>query len=112
MDSPDAIVVLTALGQATRLDAFRLLVSEGPEGLAASDIAARLDVPRNTMSGHLGILANAGLVSSERRSKQIFYRADIHRLARLTEYLVENCCGGRSELCEPDLSLLRTLDRT
>lgn len=103
MESADAVAVLAALGQITRLEVFKLLVREEPNGVASSDIAAKLDVPRNTMSSHLRILESAGLVRSERSSRQIFYRAELPQLAQLTSFLLEGCCGNRPELCGPVL---------
>lgn len=60
-----------------------------------------LAVPQNTMSSHLGVLARAGLIRAERRSRLMIYRAEIAALRDLTLYLVKDCCGGRAELCEP-----------
>ncbi|MCS3445249.1 DNA-binding transcriptional ArsR family regulator [Bradyrhizobium elkanii] len=59
-------MALAALAQPTRLDAFRLLVKNEPEELAAGDIAKALSVPQNTMSSHLAILSRAGLVAAKR----------------------------------------------
>jgi ArsR family transcriptional regulator, arsenate/arsenite/antimonite-responsive transcriptional repressor len=101
MDNESAVATLGALAQGTRLDVFRLLVGHEPAGLAAGEIARRLDVPQNTMSAHLGILARAGLVRSERHSRSIVYRADLDGLRALTLFLVKDCCGGKAELCEP-----------
>ena len=63
MENDSAIAALGALAQGTRLDVFRLLVRHEPDGMAAGDIARQLDVPQNTMSAHLGILARAVLGS-------------------------------------------------
>ena len=101
MDNTAAILALGALAQGTRLDGFRLLVRAGPEGLAAGEIAQRLDVPQNTMSAHLSVLARAGLVGTERRGRLVIYRADLDRLWALTLFLLKDCCGGRAELCAP-----------
>ncbi len=101
MESEDAILALAALAQATRLDVFRLLVKGEPDGLAAVDIARALAVPQNTMSSHLAILARAGLVVSERRSRSIIYRANLVTFQDLTSFMVEDCCGGRADLCAP-----------
>ncbi len=101
MEQEDAILALAALAQSTRLDVFRLLVKYEPDGLAAGDVARALAVPQNTMSAHLAILARAGLVMSERRSRSIVYRADLATFRDLTSFMVEDCCGGRSELCAP-----------
>ena len=56
------------------------------------------------MSTHLYVLARAGLVRSERRSRSVVYRADIDRLRDMMLFLAKDCCGGRPELCEPLLA--------
>ena len=99
MESEQAILALAALAQSTRLGVFRLLVKYEPDGLAAGDIAKLLAVPQNTMSAHLGVLARADLVVSERKSRSIIYRANLAALQSLTSFLVEDCCGGRADLC-------------
>ena len=101
MENDSAITALGALAQGTRLDVFRLLVRHEPDGMAAGDIARQLDVPQNTMSAHLGILARAGLVRSERQSRSIIYRADLDGLRALTLFLIKDCCGGNADLCAP-----------
>jgi DNA-binding transcriptional ArsR family regulator len=101
MEQEIAILALAALAQSTRLDVFRLLVKHEPHGLAAGDIAKAIAVPQNTMSAHLSILARAGLVISERRSRSIIYRANLVTFRDLTSFMVEDCCGGGTELCAP-----------
>lgn len=96
-----ALAALGALSQETRLDTFRLLVRHEPAGLPAGECARLLGVPQNTMSAHLAILARAGLVASERRSRSIIYRADLEGLQALTLFLIKDCCGGATEVCAP-----------
>ena len=52
------------------------------------------------MSSHLAILTRAGLIQSERHSRSIVYRAVVERVREITSFLVQDCCGGRPELCE------------
>ncbi|WP_295246475.1 metalloregulator ArsR/SmtB family transcription factor [uncultured Brevundimonas sp.] len=106
MESEPAILALAALAQATRLDAFRLLVRHAPDGLPAGEIADRLAVPTNTMSAHLGVLSRAGLIASQRRSRSIIYRADLDRLGEVVLFLLKDCCQGRAELCQSLLAEL------
>ena len=101
MDNVEAIAALAALAQTTRLDTFRLLVAREPDGVAAGELARLMAVPQNTMSAHLGILARARLISGERHSRSIIYRADLARLRDLTLFLLKDCCGGRPEVCAP-----------
>ena len=106
MDIESATAALGALAQTTRLEVFRLLVRHEPEGLPAGEIAERIGTPQNTMSTNLSILARSKLVSAERRSRQMIYRADLDTLRALTLFLVKDCCQGRAELCEPLLAEL------
>ncbi|WP_225207344.1 ArsR/SmtB family transcription factor [Novosphingobium huizhouense] len=85
---------LGALAQEHRLAAFRLLVQAGAEGLPAGELSARLGVPPSSLSFHLAQLAHAGLVSQQRRSRSIIYRAELAAMSALVGYLTENCCGG------------------
>ena len=101
MDDTTIIEALSALAQPSRLAAFRLVVEHEPHGLPAGEIARRLDVPQNTMSSHLAQLTRAGLLSAERQGRTITYRADINRMRDVMSYLVNDCCGGRPELCAP-----------
>src|SRR6202140_3073101 len=101
MESEVAILALAALAQSTRLDVFRLLAKHEPAGLAAGDIARSLAVPQNTMSSHLGVLSRAGLVSAQRFSRSIVYRADLTRFQAVVLFMLKDCCDGRPEICAP-----------
>ena len=103
MDNIQTLGALSALAQDTRLDVFRLLVKAGPEGLAAGEIATALDVRPNTLSNNLNILSAAGLVRSAREGRSIRYFARMETMRALLAFLLEDCCGGRSELCQPVL---------
>jgi ArsR family transcriptional regulator len=103
MDSIEAIAVLAALAQTTRLDTFRLLVEREPEGVAAGELARLMAVPQNTMSAHLSILSRAGLVTGERHSRSIIYRANLARLREVTlfrSFFYE--CKGCGALLKPE----------
>lgn len=101
MEPTTAIDALAALAQSTRLDAYRLLMKHEPDGLPAGEVARLLDVPANTMSTHLAVLQRAGLISAERHSRSIIYRAELDQVRELTAFLVNDCCGGHPELCKP-----------
>lgn len=104
MESTNALLVLGALAQPTRLEVVRALVRCAPDGLAAGLLAERLDVPANTLSSHLNILAQAGLVRSARTGRSIVYSVSMDRLRGLILYLLKDCCAGRAELGEPLLA--------
>jgi DNA-binding transcriptional ArsR family regulator len=99
MESITAVAALAALAQESRLQVYRLLVQAGPEGIAASDLAARVGIPANTLSFHLKTLSHADLVVSRQDGRFIYYSANYERMNALLGFLTQNCCGGRS--CKP-----------
>ena len=101
MDNVETIAALAALAQSTRLDTFRLLVSREPAGVPAGELACLIEVPQNTMSSHLAVLAHAGLVKGERQSRSIIYRANLARFREVALFLLKDCCGGRPDVCAP-----------
>jgi ArsR family transcriptional regulator len=94
MESEEVVPILAALAQETRLDVFRLLVEAGPRGLPAGEIARRLDIAAPTLSFHLRAMLHAGLVTSERSGRSLFYAASFDRLTEVVAFLTENCCAG------------------
>lgn len=95
----DATRGFAALAQETRLNLIRTLAVAGPSGLAAGDLAARLDQPQSTLSFHLSALEEAGLVQSTRQGRHVIYAVRFAGLRGLFTYLTETCCGGRPDLC-------------
>ena len=96
-----AVEALSALAHEGRLSIFRLLVRAGRDGLAAGEIARKLDMLPNTLSANLSVLAGAGLVSSERDGRSIIYSADYERMTGLLGFLMEDCCNGDAAICAP-----------
>jgi DNA-binding transcriptional ArsR family regulator len=94
MEENDVVRSLAALAQPVRLQVFRALVVTGQAGLTPGTMAEALDVPANTLSFHLKELTHAGLVTQERASRNIIYRAAYAHMNALLAYLTENCCQG------------------
>ncbi len=101
MNSSTAIAALSALAHPGRLEVFRLLVKAGPDGMAAGEIARATGSLPNTLSTNLNVLAGAGLVSSRRDGRSIIYTAAYGRMSDLLAFLMEDCCGGKAEICAP-----------
>ena len=101
MDSSAALQAFAALGQPTRLDVFRLLVKAGPDGMAAGEISETLKVRQNTMSANLSVLTQAGLIRNKREGRSIRYYANMEGIRGLLGFMLEDCCGGRADLCGP-----------
>jgi ArsR family transcriptional regulator len=100
MNTSDVVVALSALAQDTRLRVYRTLVEHAPVGMAAGEIAQRLEVPPATLSFHLKELARADLITARQDGRFIWYRANIDAMNGLVAYLTENCCGS-SAVCDP-----------
>jgi DNA-binding transcriptional ArsR family regulator len=94
MEENDVVRSLAALAQPVRLQVFRALVVRGATGLTPGTMSEALGIPANTLSFHLKELTHAGLVTQERSSRNIIYRAAFARMNALLGYLTENCCEG------------------
>ena len=101
MDISQALTAFAALSQPLRLDAFRLLIKAGPDGMAAGDIATALGAKPNTSSQNLAHLVQAGLISNTRDGRSIIYRANMDGLNALLRFMLEDCCGGNADACTP-----------
>lgn len=101
MDMSDATIALSALSQPSRLEIFRQLIQAGPTGMPAGAIGEKLEIKQNTLSANLTVLRNAGLIRNEREGRSIRYFADINGLSGLLSFLLQDCCGGRADLCQP-----------
>lgn len=69
--------------------------------MSAGSIADAMNSPASSMSFHLAQLHRSGLVDQRRESRLIIYTAAYERVAGLLGFLLEDCCGGRMEVCEP-----------
>jgi ArsR family transcriptional regulator, arsenate/arsenite/antimonite-responsive transcriptional repressor len=100
MEMNQAIEALAALAQESRLKVFRLLVHQGPSGMAAGDIARALNVPANTLSSHLAVLSRAGLIASRKEGRSVIYAMDVAGTRALLSFLVEDCCRAERDVCD------------
>jgi len=106
MNESQAIAAFGALSQETRLRIVRILVTAGPDGVAAGAIAELVEASTSNLSFHLKELEHAGLVHSRRQSRSIIYTAAYGSLAGLVEFLMRDCCQGHPEVCTPAVTSL------
>ncbi len=104
MKKQDAVGILAALAQGSRLDIFRLLVEAGPEGMPAGHIATSVRLPPSALTFHLDRLRDADLVSVRRDGRSMIYTARLEAMNALVSYLTDHCCQSRPELCAPKVS--------
>lgn len=85
--------VYKALGHITRLQIYEKILMEsgqphgGNEGLCITDVASMFDFTLPTISKHLDILKQAGLIKTHKEGKKIFVSADIRRSKKICESL-------------------------
>ncbi|MBX9296069.1 metalloregulator ArsR/SmtB family transcription factor [Chromobacterium vaccinii] len=103
METKNAVTLLAALAQDTRLGIYRLLVQKGPEGLSVGQIGEQLAVANATLSFHLKELSHSGLIRARQEGRFIYYSANYEQMNALLGFLTENCCRG--EACTPASSM-------
>lgn len=94
MDESNVVRALAALAQPLRLQVFRALVVAGPGGMTPGIMAEGLGISPSSLSFHLKELTHSGLVSQERSSRNLIYRAAFGQMESLLGYLTANCCQG------------------
>ena len=98
MNENQALAMLGALSQETRLRIVRYLVSCGDAGASAGDVGRQVGAASSRASFHLSALEQAGVIASERQSRFIIYRADIAALGGLMSFLLNDCCGSHPDI--------------
>jgi len=106
MDINAATTSFSALSQPLRLETLRLLIKAGEQGMTSGEVGTALAAKQNTMSTNLMILHNAGLLRNQREGRSIRYFADMSGIKGLLSFLMEDCCGGQPEACQPVLDTL------
>jgi DNA-binding transcriptional ArsR family regulator len=94
MEEREVVKALAALAQPARLQIFRALVVTGPQGMTPGVMAEGLGISPSAVSFHLKELTHAGLVTQERASRNLIYRAAFDRMDAVLAFLTENCCQG------------------
>ena len=106
MDESAVIRALSALAQPVRLQVFRALVVAGQQGMTPGTMAQGLGIAPNSLSFHLKELTHAGLITQERASRNLIYRAAFDQMNSVLGYLTDNCCQGAACAVERGLAPL------
>ena len=84
--------VFEALAHPMRRRIVDVLKRDGE--LPAGDLSSRFELPKPTMSHHLGVLLAAGLIDRERRGRNLYYR--------INQSVIEEALGVVLELLSFD----------
>lgn len=81
--------IFEALASAPRR---RILAYLAHTSLTAGEIAARFDISKPSISQHLGVLENAGLIAKKRQGQFIHYSIVPNNLANTLNSFVQDVC--------------------
>ena len=87
---------LEALGNATRLRLYRLLVRAGEGGLSMGQIQEKLGIPGSTLSHHCRTLVLVDLVQQERVGTSLICRTNYAVMRGLLDDLAAECCADEA----------------
>ena len=102
MNEVDIVKALSALAQPVRLEMFRALTGAGRAGMTPGTMAQTLRVSPTALSFHLKELANSGLVTQERASRNIIYRSAPEEMNSILMFLNKHCCREIEEDAHAD----------
>lgn len=89
-----AASTFAALGSEQRLAVLRFLVRAGTDGLRIGELGARSGVTGSTLTHHMKILTQAGLVTQEKQGRSIICAAVAYgELHDLAGFLLRECCA-------------------
>ncbi|MEL7300577.1 MAG: metalloregulator ArsR/SmtB family transcription factor [Pseudomonadota bacterium] len=87
-----------ALGSEQRLTVLRALVRAGDPGLSIGALGERTGVTGSTLTHHMKILTQAGLVTQKKQGRSIICAAVAYDEVRaLSEFLISECCADNGD---------------
>ena len=94
-----------ALAHPARIQLLRLMLTRG--GCVCGELVAEMDLAQSTVSQHLKILRDAGLIQGEVDGPRVCYCANPQRIQELKRLIVEleslsqnrRSCDGKPEDC-------------
>lgn len=96
MTAADMALICRALGDPNRLQIVEML-SDGEK--CACKLLEHFKITQPTLSHHMKILCQCGLVSMTKEGKWAHYSLNCETFTAFTEYLVKLTCRGRTESC-------------
>ena len=79
--------IFGALGDPTRRNLYRALATSGP--VTATTLASNMDITRQAVAKHLGVLADAGMATSERVGRETRFEAKLDPLSEVSQWIRE-----------------------
>lgn len=86
-EAAELAAAFKALGDPVRLRLLSLIAAHEGGEACVCDVAGAFELSQPTISHHLKVLREAGLVTSERRATWVYYQVVPHRIALLADVL-------------------------
>lgn len=91
-DALSIAVRLKALADPVRVQLMSMLLAEPTTGICTCDLAPAVNLSDATVSHHLKVLRDSGLVEGTRKGTNVYYRPQPEALSALSRILDPNCC--------------------
>ena len=96
-----AAFCFVALGSEQRLSILKILVRSGPVGLTIGELGDCSGVTGSTLTHHMKILTQAGMVEQKKNGRSIICAAvSFDEIQKLSEFLLQDCCVDRKVTCD------------
>ncbi len=95
MGADDALAValrLKALADPVRVQLMSMLLAQSADGVCTCDLAPAVGLSEPTVSHHLRVLREAGLVEGTKKGTNTWYRPRSSALEALVKVLDPDCC--------------------
>ncbi len=103
-DSAERCSFFKALSDPNRLSIFDFLcrcARKGPSSANVKEVAGCCDVDLSVVSRHLSTLKDSGLLDSEKRGKEVFYKVNGKEIARLLRAMADEIEGDAVPAASP-----------
>lgn len=94
-----AVNCFSNLGHQKRLKIIKLLVRAAPNGLTMGEIASNTRTPNSTLTHHIKLLEEVGLIARQQEAQSIRCLINIDLIKALAEFLLEECCIETHKSC-------------
>ncbi len=64
-----------------------------------NEIASHIHIPNSTLTHHIKLLEQAGLIERRHEAQNIRCLIKINVIKSLSNFLLEECCSGSSQTC-------------
>jgi ArsR family transcriptional regulator, arsenate/arsenite/antimonite-responsive transcriptional repressor len=99
MNSENAALCFSNLGHQRRLEIIRLLIKAAPDGLTMGQIANNTKIPDSTLTHHITLLEQSGLISRQQENQSLICTVNIKLIKELAKYLLDECCVNSKNKC-------------